>query len=74
MKCPYCGKPAHADKGFCSRCLKHGFDGVYEVTGKSNGWDAPARRPGKWRTTKFSEWTARGYGLTDPNAIPSPLR
>lgn len=36
-RCIFCGHPTRGR--FCKACRDQGFDDVYEVTGRSNGWD-----------------------------------
>lgn len=39
-KCKYCGSTRHVAKNmFCRNCLKEGYDNVYRITHRSNGWD-----------------------------------
>ena len=41
-QCPFCGKhfkTNEENRGFCERCITNGFHWVYEVTGRTNGWD-----------------------------------
>jgi len=37
-RCKFCGKPAYGED-FCAYCRREGFDNVYMVTGRSNGWE-----------------------------------
>lgn len=40
VRCKFCGGTNDVrQSGFCRTCLANGFDHVYEMTGKSNGWD-----------------------------------
>lgn len=41
-QCPFCGKhfkTKEKNRGFCERCITNGFHWVYQVTGRTNGWD-----------------------------------
>ena len=41
-QCPFCGKMFKTKapgKKFCDKCVKNGFNWVYEVTGRTNGWN-----------------------------------
>lgn len=51
-RCAYCGRPARG--AYCARCEKEGLDDLHRETGRTSGWDAPAkaaRAPaaGGWR-------------------------
>lgn len=35
--CPYCGRMTTNE--FCRQCQYDGFDAVYDLTGRSNGWN-----------------------------------
>lgn len=38
--CKYCGSTRHVkESGFCRSCIRDGFDSVYRITHRSNGWD-----------------------------------
>ena len=37
VRCKYCGRPTKRD--FCPNCVSEGFDQVYLITGRSNGWN-----------------------------------
>ena len=39
--CPFCGNQIKGDGAFCQRCFSQGFNHIYEVTGRTNGWDRP---------------------------------
>lgn len=38
-RCRFCGKGVHNGGLFCPSCMRDGFDAVYAVTGRTNGWD-----------------------------------
>ena len=38
-RCRFCGKPVFNGASFCARCMREGFNEVYAVTGRTNGWD-----------------------------------
>lgn len=51
-RCAYCGLPSRG--AYCARCEKAGLDDLHRETGRTSGWDAPAkasRAPaaGGWR-------------------------
>lgn len=54
-RCPYCGNVHGVDSsGYCASCRRLGFDGLHMATGRTNGWDRPAKPPraravGGWR-------------------------
>ena len=43
-RCPYCGNVHGVDEsGYCAACRRVGFDGLHMATGRTDGWDLPAR-------------------------------
>lgn len=39
-RCKFCGSSNDVrSNGFCRTCMSAGLNNVYEITGKSNGWD-----------------------------------
>ena len=53
-RCPYCGNAYGLDRsGYCAACRRTGLDGLHKETGRTNGWDKPARAKvaveGGWR-------------------------
>ena len=53
-RCKYCGSTRHVkESGFCRSCIRDGFDSVYRITHRSNGWDCVmpegAKVVGGWR-------------------------
>lgn len=53
-RCKYCGSKRHVkESGFCRSCIRDGFDSVYRITHRSNGWDRVlpegAKVVGGWR-------------------------
>ena len=38
-RCRFCGNGVHNGSLFCPRCMREGFNEVYAVTGRTNGWD-----------------------------------
>ena len=47
-RCKFCGAKIFAE-GFCEKCKREGFDDVYEVTHRSNGWEKRLVKTGKVR-------------------------
>lgn len=41
-RCRFCGREVRNGVLFCARCMREGFNEVYAVTGRSNGWDRKA--------------------------------
>lgn len=37
-RCRFCGTRTNRMDGFCSACIREGFDDVYSVTGNDDGW------------------------------------
>ena len=59
--CCFCGRPCRESAKFCASCIRDGFDAVYELTGKTNGWDRKVRTVAKiagvgdsWRGCKVA--------------------
>lgn len=42
VRCRFCGKNTVHPSGFCRECRREGLDNVYQVTGRTNGWDRNA--------------------------------
>ena len=43
-RCPYCGNVHGVDKsGYCAPCRRVGLDSLHGETGRTDGWDRPAR-------------------------------
>jgi hypothetical protein len=38
-RCRFCGRNVHDGSLFCPSCMRDGFNEVYAVTGRTNGWD-----------------------------------
>lgn len=57
-RCKFCGHTAKAGQEFCADCIHDGYDAVYALTGRSNGWDRRGQgaqnvQPG-WRGQKVA--------------------
>lgn len=53
-RCLYCGRAYNVDaSGYCINCRLAGLDSLHKATGRTNGWDLPARAKaaveGGWR-------------------------
>lgn len=53
-RCLYCGRAYNVDaSGYCIDCRRAGLDSLHKATGRTNGWDLPARAKaaveGGWR-------------------------
>lgn len=55
-RCLFCGAVLLKGGQFCKTCLREGFNNVYEVTGRSNGWD---RKPSA-KVKIVSGWRGQG--------------
>lgn len=54
-RCLYCGKKILGNLDFCDHCRMEGYDELYSVTHRSNGWDA---RPME-KVTPCGGWRGR---------------
>lgn len=52
--CPFCGGATSGGR-FCKTCMDEGFDKVYAVTGRSNGWERAERK----KVSVKSGWRGR---------------
>ena len=67
-RCFYCGNVYLVDSsGYCLSCRSTGLDGLHKATGRTNGWDRPAKVKvkvvGGWRGRRVAGRSIRG-GMT----------
>ena len=64
-RCFYCGNVYLVDSsGYCLTCRSNGLDSVHKETGRTNGWDRPAKvkveAVGGWRGRPVAGRSIRG--------------
>ena len=65
QRCFYCGNVYLVDSsGYCLSCRRNGLDSVHKETGRTNGWDRPAKVKvkvvGGWRGRPVAGRSIRG--------------
>jgi len=82
-RCVYCGRRIKTVNGFCRLCLRNGFDGVYRITKRDNGWrwqEAWAKshpNPTKYVNplNGLAEWRVRNFGkFSSGNTKPDVVK
>lgn len=72
VHCKFCGTLTAHKSGFCSYCTHAGYDDVYAVTGKSNGWEHGAgSKPhveAGWRGSRRWASSPRPFGMASSAA------
>lgn len=57
QRCRFCGSSSRVNaSGYCVYCRLAGLDELHKATGRTNGWDRPAKPP---RVPVRSEWRGR---------------
>lgn len=71
-RCPFCGRAVKGNARFCASCVRDGFSTVYELTGRTNGWDRRKRVVARLEDGTVEQWRGRkvaGNGALRPEAL-----